>query len=96
VKSQAREALDRANEVRMYRHQVKLKIQTGRLTVGEVLADPPDEVLTWAVVDLLRCQQYWGAVKSSRRLRKLGIFSSRKIGELTKRQRQAIADSLDR
>ena len=47
------EALSRANHIRVRRAQLKRDLKAGRVRIGDVIADPPDEVLTAKVYDML-------------------------------------------
>ena len=51
------EALSRANHIRVRRAQLKRDLKAGRVRIGDLIADPPDEVLTAKVYDMLVAEQ---------------------------------------
>ena len=80
-------ALERANEVRRVRAQLKRRIGAGQVSVAEVILDPPVEAGRWPVAELLASQRHWGAVKCSRFLAHNRISEVKPVGELTERSR---------
>lgn len=94
VKPQHMVALDHANDVRLKRAARKAEIAEGTLTVCEVMLDPPDELLTMALGDLLTCQHRWGRGRLVRCLSSLQIPEGKHIGMLTVRQRVAVSEHL--
>lgn len=95
-KKQHMEALEQANRVRLARAETKLKIRTGRLDVSDVVREVSWEMETIMVHELLRSQQRWGMTRSRRVLSKLAIHERKKLGNLTLRQREALAQELTR
>ncbi|MGO9960794.1 MAG: hypothetical protein ACLP50_33255 [Solirubrobacteraceae bacterium] len=87
-------ALERANEVRRARAQLKRRIGAGQLSVAEVILDPPVEAGRWPVSELLASQRHWGAVKCRRLLAHNRISEVKAVGELTERQRRLLAAQL--
>jgi hypothetical protein len=83
-------ALERANEIRLARSEVKHKIAEGHMTVGEALGEECCQSMT--VGALLCCQYRWGRVRMLRFLSRLlvPIGESRRIDALTDRQRGAL------
>jgi hypothetical protein len=87
-------ALERANEIRCARAQLKRRIGAGQLSVAEVILDPPAEAGRWPVAELLASQRHWGGVKCSRFLAHNRISEVKPVGELTERQRRLLAAQL--
>jgi hypothetical protein len=87
-------ALERANEIRRARAQLKRRIGAGQVSVAEVILDPPVEAGRWPVAELLASQRHWGAVKCRRFLALNRISEVKPVGELTERQRRLLAAQL--
>jgi hypothetical protein len=51
--TQRREALERANDIRTYRAELKRDLKAGRENVIKLLRDPPEKIETMKVFDLL-------------------------------------------
>lgn len=89
--TQTLEALAVANEVRFARAELKREIFRGETSVAEVLADPPTYLARMPIGELLRAQSLWGPTRSRKLLRRAEIRETRRVGELTERQRDLIA-----
>jgi hypothetical protein len=89
-------ALERANEIRRARAQLKAQLASGQRSAAEVILDPPLEAHTWPVMELLATQRHWGAAKARRLLAQNRISELKPIGELTGRQRCVLAADLKR
>ena len=89
--SQALDALAVANEVRSGRRELREEIRAGR-SVLTVLDEPC--VRTMRVTDLLRMQPRWGLVRAERACRLVPCGPLVRVGELTARQRDALAGVL--
>lgn len=87
-------ALERANEVRLKRAELKRRIAEGHMTAADVILDLPSEASNWSVGELLMCQRRWGSIRSRKLLAGLHITETRAIGELTERQRRVLAGHL--
>jgi hypothetical protein len=87
-------ALERANEVRLARAELKRRIAEGEVTVVAVLQDPPHEALTWEIGELLMSQRRWGGTRCRKFLSKHQITETKPVGALTERQRRILADQL--
>jgi hypothetical protein len=87
-------ALERANEVRLKRAELKRRIADGHLTAADVVLELPPEAKNWSVGELLKCQRRWGSIRSHKLLAGLQISEKRPIGNLTDRQRRLIADRI--
>jgi hypothetical protein len=89
---QRMEALSRANHIRVRRAQLKRDLKAGRVRIGELIADPPDEVLTAKVYDMLVAVPRLGRVKATRLLTQCRISQSKTVGGLSDRQRGELLD----
>lgn len=89
------QALERANEVRLARAELKRGVAEGRLGAGEVIRSCPPEVEGMPVAELLMSQRRWGATKCRRVLGSVLISELRPVGALTERQRDALAQHLE-
>jgi hypothetical protein len=84
-------ALERANEVRLARAQLKRRIADGRMAAAQVILELPSEAKNWSVGELLVSQRRWGSIRARKLLVGLQISEKRAIGELTERQRGVLA-----
>lgn len=87
-------ALQRANEVRLARAELKRRVAEGELTVAEVVLESPWEAESMAVADLLMSQRRWGRTRCRRFLAQVPLSETKTIGSLTERQRRAVALAL--
>jgi hypothetical protein len=85
------EALDRANEIRLARAQLKASIKAGEVTVPEALNLQPEMVATMKVADLLKAQERWGDKRTNSLMRFLDMTQNKRCGTLTDRQRDLLA-----
>ncbi len=84
---QRMEALQRANDIRSRRAQLKRDLKAGRQPIHELLLDPPEYLLTAKVFDLLLAVPKYGRVKASKILSQCRISPSKTLGGLSERQR---------
>ena len=84
---QRMEALQRANDIRVRRAQLKKDLKLGRALIEEVLGHPPEYVLTAKVFDMLMAVPKFGRVKAARFLNQCRISQSKTVGGLSDRQR---------
>lgn len=89
--SQRLEALKVANEVRFAAADVKREIRDGRLLLGEALFD--ERARPIVLRDLLLVQRQVGPMRVDRLLRRVEVNGHRRVGDLTERQRQVVADA---
>ena len=89
-------ALQRANEVRLARAQLKRRLSAGEISIAELLLDPPPEAIAWPVGELLVSRRGWGAARSRRLLAAHQLNETRPIGQLTVRQRRLLIAELQR
>jgi hypothetical protein len=92
--SQPLRALERANNLRVARSQLKRRVGEGHVTAGAVVLASPPEAANMSLFDLLRCQRMWGVRRAHSFLVRVGISEIKTIGSLTDRQRTAIAARL--
>ena len=93
---QRMEALRRANEIRVERARLKKDLKVGDVSITEVLADPPDFVLTAKVFDMLLAVPKFGRVKATRYLNQCRVSQSKTVGGLSERQRAELIALLSR
>jgi hypothetical protein len=81
------EALQRANDIRVKRAQLKRDLKNSHADIEEILAKPPDYVATAKVFDILMAVPKFGRVKATRFLTQARISQSKTVGGLSDRQR---------
>src|SRR5438094_6108727 len=84
--TQRMDALQRANEIRTRRAQLKRDLKGGRVSIQTLLLDPPDYVETAKVFDMLLAVPKYGRVKVNKILAQCRISPSKTIGGLSQRQ----------
>jgi hypothetical protein len=87
-------ALERANEVRLARADLKRRIAEGHLSAADVILSNPPEVATWTVGELLRSQRRWGGTRCRKFLGRNQISEVKRIETLTERQRHLLVAQL--
>jgi hypothetical protein len=87
-------ALERANQVRLARAELKRKVAASQIDVADVILDCPWEAESMAVGDLLMSQRRWGQTRCRKFLVQIPITEMKTIGSMTRRQRVALADLL--
>ncbi len=87
-------ALERANEVRLARAELKRRIADGEVSAAEVILDPPWEACSWSVSDLLMTQRRWGTTRCRKFLLRNQVNETKQLGALTERQRRLLAAQL--
>ena len=92
--TQRMEALQRANDVRSRRAQLKRDLKAGRQHIHELLLDPPEYLLSAKVFDLLLAVPKYGRVKVNKILVHCRIAPSKTIGGLSERQRAELISLL--
>ena len=93
---QRMEALQRANDIRSRRAQLKRDLKAGRQPISELLLNPPDYLLTAKVFDLLLAVPKYGRVKVSKILSQCRISPSKTLGGLSERQRAELVTLMRR
>src|SRR6201985_1378012 len=87
-------ALQLANDARSGRAELKRQIAAGAVRVCDVLVDPPRGATGISVAALLLSQRGWGRIKTRRFLASNEVSETRKLGELSQRQRELLAAEL--
>ena len=87
-------ALERANEVRLARAELKRRIADGYVSVADVLLEMPREAVSWAIGDVLMSQRRWGTTRCRKFLSRNHITETKPLGTLTERQRRLLAGQL--
>ena len=90
------QALNRANEVRLARAELKRRVACGEITAGDVILESPWEAGSMTVADLLMSQRRWGITRCRKVLGQIPISETKTIGSPTDRQRGALALALAR
>jgi hypothetical protein len=88
------DALNKANEVRTRRAQLKRDLKAGRVTIGALLLDPPPFLETAKVLDILLALPKIGKVKATKILQSCRVSPSKTFGGLNQRQRAELAGRL--
>src|SRR3984957_10954751 len=84
---QRMEALQRANDIRSRRAQLKRDLKAGRQPIHELLLRPPEYLETAKVFDLLLAVSKYSRVKVNKILSQCKISPSKTVGGLSQRQR---------
>jgi hypothetical protein len=87
-------ALERANEVRLARADLKRGICAGEITVADVILSSPWEAQSMAIADLLMSQRRWGRTRCRKLLTGIPMSENKTIGSMTERQRRSLAGTL--
>jgi hypothetical protein len=87
-------ALERANQVRLARAELKRKVAANQVDVADVILDCPWEAESMAIGDLLTSQRRWGQTRCRKFLVQIPITEVKTIGSMTRRQRLALAELL--
>ncbi|MGI9098744.1 MAG: hypothetical protein ACR2H2_09700 [Solirubrobacteraceae bacterium] len=85
------QALQRANEVRLARADLKRRVAEGAIGVGEVILTCPWEAASMTIAELLVSQRRWGTTRCRKFLAAIGMPETKTIGSMTERQRRALA-----
>ena len=87
-------ALQLANDARSGRAELKRQIAAGAVQVADVLMAPPPGATGISLAALLLSQRGWGRIKTRRFLSSNDVSETRKLGELSQRQRELLAAEL--
>jgi hypothetical protein len=90
------QALQRANEVRLARAELKREVGRGAITVGEVILNRPWEAASMTIAELLTSQHRWGTTRCSKFLASIGMPETKTVESMTERQRSLLARMVDR
>src|ERR1700677_777831 len=87
-------ALERANQVRLARAELKRRVAIGDTEVAAVILECPWEAESMAVADLLMSQRRWGQTRCRKFLAQLAMSEKKTVGSMTDRQRRTLAAML--
>ncbi len=87
-------ALERANQVRLARADLKRRVALDEVSVAAVIMDCPWEAESMAVGDLLMSQRRWGQTRCRKFLAQIPMSEKKTVGSMTERQRRTLADLL--
>jgi hypothetical protein len=87
-------ALERANQARCARAELKRRVAQGDIGVAEVILTGPWATERMAVADLLTSQRHWGHARVRKFLASVAISENKTIGSMTERQRRTVAARL--
>jgi len=90
------EALQRANDIRTRRAQLKRDLKGGRVSIHDLLLRPPEYLETAKVFDMMLAVPKYGRVKVNKILQQCRISPSKTIGGLSERQRTELVSLLRR
>jgi hypothetical protein len=94
--NQRMDALKRANDIRTRRARLKRDLKGGRVSIDQLLLDPPAYLGTAKVFDMLLAVPKYGRVKVNKVLNQCRISPSKTIGGLSDRQRTELVAMLRR
>ena len=89
------DALNRANEIRTLRAQLKRDLKAGTASIQALLLDPPAYLQTAKVLEILLALPKIGKVKATKILDSCRVSPNKTIGGLTDRQRAELAARLN-
>ncbi len=89
-------ALNKANEIRTARAQLKRDLKAGKMQIQKLLLDPPEYVLSAKAFDMILAVPKYGRVKANKILSQCRISPSKTIGGLSERQRTELVHMLQR
>jgi hypothetical protein len=87
-------ALQRANQIRLARAEIKRRVAFGELNVIDVLLSGVEEIETMEIAELLTSQRRWGHTRARRFLAAIPMTESKAIGSMTERQLATLASML--
>lgn len=90
------EALNKADEVRIYRANLKRDLKAGRASIDDILLEPSALVDTMKLFDLMLAMPKYGRVKVNTVLKACQISPAKTIGEMSVRQRIEVVSMLRR
>jgi hypothetical protein len=94
VNEQYMEALERANEIRVHRAQLKRDLKAGKVAASELIDRPYPMVDTMKVIDVLVAMPKTGRIKANARLKRCNVSPSKTLGDLSERQRNELVRGL--
>ena len=91
ARPQHMQALQRANEVRLARAELKRNVGEGAITVDEIILTCPWEAASMTIAELLTSQRRWGTTRCRKFLAGIGMPETKTVGSMTERQRTLLA-----
>jgi len=88
------QALQRANQVRLARAELKRHVGAGKVSVRDVILQRRWEAESMTVAELLQSQQRWGDTRAGKVLTRIGVPEAKTVGAMTDRQRRALAEAI--
>ena len=88
------QALNLANRIRLARADLKRQVRAGNVSLSEALNHP--DVGNMSVSELLQAQHRWGQGRTRKFLSSNGIGENRTIGRMTDRQKDLVAQGVER
>jgi hypothetical protein len=95
-REQRMRALQRANEIRSARAQLKRDLKASKAKIETLLLDPPEYVMSAKAFDMILAVPKYGRVKANKILTQCRISPSKTIGGLSERQRAELVQLLRR
>lgn len=95
-RDQRMRALDHANEVRSARKAIKAQLKTHELELAALIAQPPPEVETAEVGEVLMWMPGIGRSRVKHILGPTGVSRTLPLGDLSEKRRSAIVAQLQR
>ena len=89
-------ALEKANDVRRARAELKRELAAGRIKLAQVLSDPPPSVRTARLRELLLAVPKFGPARVQRALAHCRIADAKTVAGLSDRQRSELIELLRR
>lgn len=93
---QRMDALQKANQIRTYRAELKRDLKAGRKKIYDILLEPPEMLETAKVFDILLAVPKYGQVRVNKLFMQARISPSKTIGGLSQRQRTEIVSMIGR
>jgi hypothetical protein len=87
-------ALQRANNVRVARAELKRQLRGGHVGAAEAILVSSHDTDTMTVAELLSSQRGWGPTRAAKVLGSLSLSERKTLGSLTERQRLMLASVL--
>jgi hypothetical protein len=84
-------ALERANQVRLARAELKRRVSMDEIDAADVILACPWEAHSMAIGDLLMSQRRWGQTRCRKFLSQIPMSEKKTIGTMTERQRRTLA-----
>jgi hypothetical protein len=80
--------------LRTRRAQLKTDLKSGRVSIVELITDPPPYLASAKMMELLRALPGCGPIKAARLLERCQVSLTKTVGGLTERQRTELVGAL--